>query len=199
MLLKLNVALNLDCPELNLGTGWNVESMREMGSCPSYLKNVNKETFRIAYAHALYHNSLRKFYLFDSLRYMLGNKYCCSRCFSLSGYIYDFQLLIDRSGYVVPIPFEWKYCHWTQCGHSIGFDISNRNECLNLACDWGTKFHSKPAEAKVVMIEAIGRYHYAENVNHMLGLTRLKKHLSELMGWKVLSVRVVCIYNLIIL
>ena len=123
MLLKLNVALNLDCPELNLGTGWNFENMREMESCPSYLKNVSKETFQIAYAVALHTKILHKLINVKYLHYILGNEYFNTQCFSFSGYHYHFQLLIDRSGYVVPIPLEWNYRHWTQCGRSIGLEI----------------------------------------------------------------------------
>ena len=67
---------------------------------------------------------------------------------------------------------------------------------LNLACDWGSKFFSRLRAANIVVIEANGRTHYAQNMHHSLGNTRLKKRLTEFMGWKCLMVRVLCICNL---
>jgi len=61
--------------------------------------------------------------------------------------------------------------------------------CINLASDWGSKFFSG-SDVEFVVVEANGKFHYSQNTYSVLGFSKLKTHLTQLMGWKVVEVKV---------
>ena len=60
---------------------------------------------------------------------------------------------------------------------------------INLASDWGLRFGDLLCPvARRLVIEGDGTRHYAQNCDHTLGSTVLKRKLLQLLGWEVLNV-----------
>jgi len=135
ILLQLNVALNLDCPEHNLGTGWNVECMPQWGKCPSFINNISEETIQHAYNKVLRYVPNRSQFHSNVLRAMRcifgSNEYINHECLSLCGYSYDFQLLFNKKKRVIPIPPKWKLRSKIIVAHSIGLVPEKRSPKVN--------------------------------------------------------------------
>jgi len=129
-LLHLNVALNLDCPEHNLGTGWNLESMSQWGKCPSFINNISEETMQYIYNSTLQDEPNRRSQFQSNvarvMRYILGSSaYIHHECLSLSGYSYDFQLLFNERKVPIQIPLKWRLRSRSIAARSIGLVPEN--------------------------------------------------------------------------
>lgn len=116
LLFQLKISLNLECPELKLGRGWDTaRDMKQWGICRSALKNVSNDLLRKSFLEKLELNQTLKRSVFGSnlnraLRMALdGGKCLQSDPLSLSGYNFDFEVLLDRGGVPIEIPHQWKY------------------------------------------------------------------------------------------
>ena len=114
ILFQLKIALNLDCPSIGLGTGWDNENIKGWGLCQSGIKNINYATMRRAYDILINNIWINKRSVFHSnvwraLRAVLGNStYIQGECLSLAGYSYDFEIMFDKYGSPLEVPRAWR-------------------------------------------------------------------------------------------
>ena len=116
ILFQLKISLNLECPELSLGTGYDAfNDERHFGACKSGLKGVSDKLFLRAYLDKLRVYTTTRHSVFGAnlhraIRSALGSPKCMqSDALSLSGYIFDFEVLLDGSGEPIHIPIQWKH------------------------------------------------------------------------------------------
>lgn len=115
-LFQMKICLNKECPELDLGLGWDTSNyMKKFGVCRSGIKGVSDQTMQTAYKQKLNRYTHMKRSVFNSnlhraIRTALDStKLVQSDALSLCGYAFDFEVLLDKNGEPIPIPMQWKY------------------------------------------------------------------------------------------
>lgn len=233
-LLHLKACVNKECPELKLGLGSDsIKCTKTFGVCRSGMKGISDQTMLKFYETRI-NTCINKFSGFDlnlqrAVRTALqSTELVQSQPLSLSGYLFDFEVLLDGNGDPIPIPVQWKHRNPQILCASVGAsrptrvqikfsdelvksmrDVEESSENVgdsdvlvstpivrhlgaiqNLASDWGSKF-GEPSRRPVrkLLIEGDGPFHYASNYSsHILGVTVMKRRLTEALGWELLSV-----------
>ena len=116
ILFQLKISLNKERPDLKMGTGWDeVLDLSRWGVSRSGIKNVSNEIMRLLYTEKISNLHLNSKSIFGSnihraLRSCLGDVKCFQTDpLSLSGYCFDFEILLDHKGSPINIPILWKY------------------------------------------------------------------------------------------
>ncbi len=127
ILFQLKISLNRECPELGLGLGVeSYETLKQWAAVRSSIKGISNEMFRRAYSQKLDLLRSLKRSVFGSnlhraIRNALGDSKCVqSDALSLSGYLFDFEIILDERGYPIRIPIQWKYRDKESVASSIG-------------------------------------------------------------------------------
>lgn len=127
ILLQLKISLNKDCLDLKLGTGWDSsKDLSKWGFCRSGIRNISIETIRFVYAQriSMIHTLSKSIFgsnLYRALRLYLGDVKCFqSNPLSLTGYSFDFEVLLDCNGNPIQIPMTWKQNSLVLLRSSIG-------------------------------------------------------------------------------
>lgn len=129
VLLQLRISLNLECADLNLGLGWDTKQDTEKwGRCRSAMNGVGTNVIRMAYLDKMRSYNTMKRSVFGSnvhraIRTALGGSTLVqSDAISLSGYIMDFEVLLDERGNPIEYPIRWKYRTLEILASSLGLD-----------------------------------------------------------------------------
>ena len=127
ILLQLRISLNLECADLKLGLGWDTKrDMEQWGRCRSAMKGVSAKVIRMAYLDKLRSYKTMKRSVFGSnlhraIRTALGGStFVQSDAISLSGYLVDFEVLLDEWGNPIECPIRWKYRALDLLASSLG-------------------------------------------------------------------------------
>lgn len=115
-MLQLKIALNHELSDLGLGTGWdNFGDLKRWGVIRSGIKGISSSVMKLVIHNKLSKVSIQRRSIFGSnmhraLRTVLGSTDpILSDAVSLSGYSFDFELLLDGDGNPITIPIRWKY------------------------------------------------------------------------------------------
>ena len=209
--------------------------MKKWALCRSGLKGLSNDLLRTAYMEKLSRHNVMKRSVFGSnlhraIRTALEGAKCIQNdALSLSGYCFDFEILLGKDGVPIQIPWEWKYRSIKLLGASLGVkreerkgklkiaipeslvesmkraeescnDIRSNGDSVplhtleykssvNIASDWGCRFASLPRpSARKILIEGDGIHHYAQNCDHSLGHTVLKRRHIQCLGWELVTV-----------
>ena len=112
-LFQLKISLNKEAPQLGLGTGYHVH--KQFGTSTSGITGMSDRLFHRAYADKLhvlpeYKRSIFNSNLQRALRAALGHSSLVQTDpISLSGYNFDFEVLLDSGDQPIHIPMKWKY------------------------------------------------------------------------------------------
>lgn len=135
MLFQLKISLNRDCPDLKLGLGWdNHSDLKQWGVCRSGMKGVSNRMLRKCYAIKLrqYYSRGRSTFgmkVHTAIKSTLGGSaFAQFDALSLSGYILDFEVLVDKDNAPVPIPLLWKRRASQTLAASIGEESARRRK-----------------------------------------------------------------------
>ena len=127
LLFQLKISINTECTDLKLGTGLDTrEDLKMWGLCRSGLKGISNESICSAYAYRIsaIHKLVKSIFganLHRALRSCLGDVKCFqSDPLSLTGYCFDFEILLDRRGNPIHIPMKWKFKSQVLLKASIG-------------------------------------------------------------------------------
>lgn len=127
ILFQLKISLNEECPDLKLGLGSDNENdLEQWGMCRSGLKGISNRMLRRCYMI-----KLRQYYARGRSTFGLkvhtainsalgGNVYSQFDALSLNGYMFDFEVLLDRKNTPIPIPKLWKHRNSQTLAASIG-------------------------------------------------------------------------------
>lgn len=142
ILLQLKISLNKECPDLKLGLGWDTDHhKRQWGLCRAALKGVSNKLLQKSYLDKIDGCYSIKRSVFGSnlsraIRTALGGaKWVLSEPLSLSGYNFDFEVLLDRHGDPIQIPMEWKYKSPEVLESSIGANQVRRKRLEKVSDD----------------------------------------------------------------
>lgn len=127
ILFQLKIGLNMECPGLGLGLGWdNIHDLKQWGMCRSAMKGISNSTLRKVYLskiqqHLIHGRSTFAANLQRAIGIALGGStYAQCDALSLCGYTFDFEVLLDGSGDPISIPTEWKKRSSNVIASSIG-------------------------------------------------------------------------------
>lgn len=132
ILFQLKISLNRECPELGLGLGVETPEMsKQWATVRSCIKGISDDMFRRAYSQKIDLLRSLKRSIFGSnlhraIRHALGDSmYVQSDAFSLSGYLFDFEVLLDSNNAPIEIPIQWKYRNKESIASSIGIKLGH--------------------------------------------------------------------------
>ena len=113
VLLQLKISLNTECLDLKLGTGWDsVGNLQSWGACRSGIKGVSSEVMRLAYVMRIseyFKMSVFNSNILRSLQCYVNDSECIrTESLSLTGYCFDFEILLNSNGNPIPTPLLKK-------------------------------------------------------------------------------------------
>lgn len=202
-LFQLKISLNREGQYLKIGTGWDRrDDVLTWGVCRSGIKGISAKLMRLAYMEKIRMSknlttSVFESNVFQALGFCLANvSYVQCYPLSLTGYSFDFEILLDFNGNPIRIPNMWKNQTHDNLRASIGGNrdttVGNHLESkqsINIASDWGSKFGSYPCRvSRKIVIEANGPFHYTRNCYHCMGYSRLKERHLRSLGWELIIV-----------
>lgn len=127
ILFQLKLSLNKECPELRACLGLDNEGdQRQWGTCRSGLKGISNRTLRRCYMIKLrqYYTRGRSTFgmkVHAAINSALGGyKYVQFDALSLTGYILDFEVLLDGGNVPIPIPEVWRHKDSQTLAASVG-------------------------------------------------------------------------------
>lgn len=103
--------------------------MEQWGGCRSAMKGIGSKVIRMAYLDKLKSYNTMKRSVFGSnlhraIRTALGGStFVQSDAISLSGYLVDFEVLLDDWGHPIEFPIHWKYRPLELLASSLGIKV----------------------------------------------------------------------------